>query len=224
MRAYIITVPSRARAVSRLVSQLLSLREVSNVSLSVDQGHKGCWWNTSQALARVVESGEPGLMMPDDVILRTPLIQRHLPDIFPHLARYGLVSMFTPPRKSMTEWRDQGFNGVEGNDFMWPHLFLITPEFAAQTIAADALMDQVKVGYHDEVRFRFSSQLNDVDMLTLLGSFANHDLNLPSLLGTAASLGGNLRDTRIYATMEDDFRQLNLKQSRHKRDLAEYRA
>ncbi len=219
MEAYVTTVPKRVHLAPGIYGRLLQTGLFDRVTLLCDTAYRGCWWNVKRAVKAIADSRRAALVISDDVLIDVDLFKAHaldlrwfLSDVYeqsgPHpYEKYGLVSLFSPPNKTYDRAREQGYNLVEHNQFMWAPCYWLDPDFADAVLKTDDVIDQKKAGQHDELRFRVASQLYEIPTLTVVGSLLRHDLRQPSILGTPPKIGNNVRDTRIMATLEDDFRK-----------------
>lgn len=205
---HVITVPERRESADRITDVFAGVHVVGHVKHYCDTDHNGPWWNVSRALQSIVIKGTPAIITQDDMIYDAERLNQHLPMIIPHLERWPLVSMFTPPRAEFHDLNERGYNGWQAYEFFWAPFYMVTPEFAQATLEADKYLDAGKAKHHDEHRYSAASQRLQQRILTLIGSLGRHDLEIRSTLGTPAKIGKLVRDTQIVAGKGFDFREI----------------
>jgi len=219
MKVSIITVPSRSQSLRRLVHTFSLCKKIDQITIHVDHEYQGPWFNTKQALIEIQKSDNPVLIAQDDIKPIPAVIDAHIDDLSNAVNdKYGLISLFSPPRKEYQEIKEQGFHGFDDNNFLWAQFYMICPKFASDVLQYDKLLNQGKVKYHDEVRFRFAAQRTGKRIITLCDSFARHDLEVKSTLGTPSKIGSVVRDTKSTATKEQSFKNLRLKKRNSSND------
>ena len=212
MIAFILSVPERSQSVRTLINQLLLVDSIDQVTLCIDRDHKGLVWNRRRAHDAIRECDSPCLLFEDDARVIPNLLSKHLSNLVRHVKEdIGMISLFCPPQKKYDDLRQKGFDGVKSHEFLWAQMILIDPKFAGLVNDCDESPESEPT--YTEQRYSVASKKTGSKIVTLTKSLAWHDLSVKSTLGTPAKLGHTVRDTKCMATMDDDFRQLKLKES-----------
>jgi hypothetical protein len=196
VRAYIQSVPTRAEYVQERMFPALDEQEsISEIRVFTDHDRNGPLWNAMRIWRDILERGEPGLALQDDVILH-PDFGTGFPEIVKHITsgRMNAVSLFAPPRKQIKEWFESGYNFVENYKFLWAQALVLTPQFVEGLLGFAAGQST----RHDDTVLGEYSQLSGMAIWNCLPSLVQHDLEVKSAMGTGVSCGGIRRETVVW--------------------------
>jgi len=197
VRAYIQSVPTRAEYVQeRMFPALDGQDSIGEIRVFTDHDRNGPLWNAMRIWGDIIERGEPGLVLQDDVILH-PDFGTGFPEIVEHVesGRMNAVSLFAPPRKQIREWFESGYNFVENYKFLWAQALVLTPRFVEGLLVYAETADSRL--WDDTILGKYGKESGE-PIWNCLPSLVQHDLEVKSTLGTGVSCGGIRRETVVW--------------------------
>ena len=208
MKCYIQAVESRYKYIyEHLVIDLMRKPAIRSIEVFTDYDMRGPKWNAERIWGSIADSGKPGLVLQDDVIVHEGFSEC-LNDLLPHLEEMQAISLFVPPRKKLDDAADTGINFIRNYDFLWMPGILLHPNFAAGLASYAAERQTI----HDDSIVRDYAKSQNIPIWNTVPSLIQHNLTMRSTLGTASVIGGHTRrETRVWSEVIEPghFRTVN---------------
>jgi hypothetical protein len=196
-------VPKRKEQVDRIIAELKAMG-FTNVIPFYDENYQGTLYNFKRIMSFDYGTATHILIIQDDVIFSENFAD-HLMELIKF--NYHCISLFAPPRKIYKEQLAIGTRLYVEKNFLWCQAVLYRTDFRLGLMKhnyTETQLSKVK-GQHDDVMIGEYAKDTKQYVLVTIPSIIQHDLSIPSTLGTAAKIGSITRESPLFYTVPKDY-------------------
>jgi len=196
-------VPKRKEQVDRIIAELTEMG-FTNVIPFYDKNYEGMMFNFKRILEYDYGNSSHMLLIQDDIIFADNF-KDHLSNLIK--LNHHCVSLFAPPRKAYIEQLELGTRLYVEKNFLWNPAVLYRNDFRLGLIKYDYNENQLKeiANKHIDVMMAIYAKATKQYVLVTIPSIVQHDLSIPSTLGTAPKIGSIRRESSIFHNVSKDY-------------------
>jgi hypothetical protein len=196
-------VPRRKEHVDKMMAELKRMGFI-NVIPFYDHEYKGTLHNFKRIMSEDYGVATHLLVLQDDVIFAENFAE-HLTELVK--LNHHCISLFAPPRKVYKEQLELGTRLYIEKNFLWCQAVLYRTDFRLGLIAhkyTEAQLKEIR-GKHDDVMVGQYAKDTKQHVLITIPSIVQHDIAIPSTLGTASKIGSITRESSLFYTIPPDY-------------------
>lgn len=196
-------VPKRKEQVDRIIAELTEMG-FTNVIPFYDENYEGMMFNFKRILEYNYGSSSHMLLIQDDIIFADNFAD-HLSNLIK--LNHHCISLFAPPRKAYIEQLELGTRLYVEKNFLWNPAVLYRNDFRLGLIKYDYNENQLKeiANKHIDVMMGIYAKATKQYVLVTIPSIVQHDLSIPSTLGTAPKIGSIRRESSIFHKVDKNY-------------------